>query len=112
MNDAACTSLKQFLQQSESTPGRVRLATFYSKKNHLHWAFQEKIEYLRHLGTLDESNPSSVKVIIANYAVARQNCLDGSNLLAVCCPNECEGLQSKLEALVGSPSAPPQKIIE
>jgi len=111
VNDADCSDLKQALQQLEATPGRVRLAAFYSKRRHLHWKFEEKLSTLRNLGTLDEANPDSLKLIIVNYAMGRQNCLDPSDYLMICCSNGCEDLLGHIEADVGTAFAAVEKIV-
>jgi len=90
--------------------GRVRLSDFYNKSMYSHWELTEKPDYLRALGALDESNPSMPLVIIPNYVGARQNCLEASNIFAVCCRNECENLMGRLESEIGEPQADPSLI--
>merc|ERR1719361_2659801 len=90
--------------------GRVRLADFYAKGLHNHWHFEEKADYLRRLGALDESSPSQPRVIVPNYVGSRPNCLEASSLYAVCCRNECEDLMRHLEHKVGAPVAQASQI--
>lgn len=112
VNDPECTDLKGTLRAIEgSKAGRVRLSTFYNKSLFTHWAFNEKIDYLRILGVLDETNPDAPQVIMPNYLMSRTNCLESSNLYAICCRNECEDLMSTLERDVAAPSASPERII-
>merc|ERR1719253_1290669 len=67
---ADCKGLKSELVGMEdvSGSGRVRLADFYSAAlKGQNWQFSESVEYLRHLGALDESRPDVPRIIIANY---------------------------------------------
>merc|ERR1719433_2397928 len=112
-NDLECKSLKHELQQIEGRkPGRVRLSAFYHKGLYSHWRFDEKVEYLRTLGALDESEVSQPQVILPNYLMARTNCLEASNLYALCCQNECEDLMGHLEQKIGAPDASVDQITE
>mmetsp|Transcript_57687 Transcript_57687/g.122733 ORF Transcript_57687/g.122733 Transcript_57687/m.122733 type:complete len:646 (+) Transcript_57687:87-2024(+) len=110
-NDLECTDLKDTLRGLEGKKaGRVRLAAFYNKGLYSHWRFTEKIEYLRSLGALDESDSQRPYVLIANYAMARTNCLDSSNLYGICCRNDCEPLMGTLETSLGKSEASPEEI--
>lgn len=110
-NDIECNDLRSTLRSVESPKkGRVRLSTFYNMSRFTHWRFTEKAEYLKTLGALDDTDPSKPSVIIANYVMARPNCLEGSNLFAICCRNLCEDLMSKLEREVGAANAPAHKV--
>lgn len=112
-NDDECNSLKSEILQIESTKaGRVRLAEFYKKGLSGVFEFNEKIEYLRTLGTLDESNASDPLVIVPNYVAARPNCLVASGFYVVCCRNECEDLLGSLEKKFQSPKVKAQDILE
>lgn len=112
-NDLECKSLKDTLRGMESKKsGRVRLSTFYKKSLYSHWRFTEKADYLRKLGALDESDPQQPQVIVSNYIMARPNCLEASNLYAVCCRNECEDLMASLELQLKSSQAEPQQIVD
>jgi len=106
LNDLECRSLKGTMGELEGRAGRVRLPAFYRKGLYSHWQFDERPEYLRFVGALDESEPGSPSVILPNYLSARTNCLEASGLYALCCRNECEDLLGHLEKQVGAPSAP------
>jgi hypothetical protein len=106
-----CKSVKaELLGMEDQMPGRVLLSSFYSKSMHARWAFTEKVDYLRVIGALDESDKSKPRVIVANYVLSRPNCMEASGLYAVCCPNECEGLMGHLEQGIKAPTALPKKI--
>lgn len=110
-NTAECGRLKSALITTESAkPGRVRLVDFYKMGLQGAWEFNEKIDFLRDIGTLDESDPSTPLVILPNYVQARSNCLAVSSFYAVCCPNECEGLMQTLEAEIVGSTARPSRI--
>jgi len=112
-NDLECKSLKHTMQQIEGwKPGRVRLSAFYNKGLYSHWRFTEKPEYLRTLGALDESDVSQQQVILPNYLMARTNCLEASDLYALCCQNECEGLMGHLEQEIGAPGVDIDRLSE
>jgi len=112
-NDMECRDLKVTLSEMEGNKaGRVRLSQFYKKSLYSHWRFTEKVDYLRVLGALDESDPASPQVLVPNYIMARPNCLESSNLYAICCRNECEDLMGHLETNIGDSMAEPQKIVE
>lgn len=115
LNDQECRSLKGTMGELEGRrAGRVRLPAFYKKALFSHWAFDERPEYLRAVGTLDESEPSEggPSVILPNYLSARTNCLEASSLYALCCRNECEDLMSHLERQVGAPEAPELQVAQ
>lgn len=110
--DKECRSLKTALVGIESKkPGRVRLADFYKQALKGTWDFNEKIEYLRVLGALDESDPSTPLVIMPNYIASRPNCLTTSSFYAVCCRNECEDIMQSLEAELHGPTAHPRDVL-
>jgi hypothetical protein len=112
-NDAECGSLKEEILQIESTKaGRVRLADFYKKGLSGVFEFNEKIEYLRALGTIDESNSSEPYLIVPNYVSSRPNCLRASSFYVVCCRNECEDLLATIEKKIEKPMATPEQILE
>mmetsp|Transcript_50614 Transcript_50614/g.147156 ORF Transcript_50614/g.147156 Transcript_50614/m.147156 type:complete len:638 (+) Transcript_50614:96-2009(+) len=112
-NDIECRDLKTTLMGMEgSKAGRVRLSTFYKKALFSHWRFTEKADYLRILGALDESDPSGAQVILSNYVMSRPNCLESSNLYAICCRNECEDLTGHLESVIGTSTATPKQIVD
>jgi len=112
-NDMECGTLKSELLQIESTKaGRVRLEDFYKKGLSGVFSFNEKIEYLRALGAIDDSNTSQPYLIVPNYVTSRPNCLRASNFYVVCCQNECEGLLATIENKFEKPMANPEKILE
>lgn len=111
-NDLECKSLKSTLISMEGRKaGRVRLSLFYKKSLHSHWRFTEKAEYLRSLGALDEADSRQPHVILPNYIMARPNCLEASNIYAICCRNECEDLMGHLEQQLSTAEATPAQII-
>jgi len=111
-NKKECIGLKADLLDAESQkPGRVRLVDFYKKGLHGAFGFSEKIEYLRVLGALDETDPKQPHVIVPNYVSSRPNCLEVSQYYVVCCNNECEDLMGKLENSIASEMAAPEQII-
>merc|ERR1740123_184303 len=113
-NDRECKNLKDTFYQMEDKrmAGRVSLSNFYRKSLHSHWNFNEKADYLRQLGALDESDPTMPRVIGPNYLGARTNCLEASSLYAVCCRNECEDLMLHLEGTIAGPKAEPERIAQ
>jgi len=113
-NDLECRDLKTTLLQIEDQKkqGRVKLTEFYKMGLHTHWQFTEKIDYLRTLGALDESDPSNPAVLVANYLGSRPQCLEASGFYAVCCRNECEDLMGSIESEVAEPFATPERIVE
>jgi len=107
-----CTTLKSELLDIESQKaGRVSLPDFYKQGLKGVFEFNEKIEYLRDLGALDENDPARPYVIVPNYVGSRPNCMVASSFYVVCCPNECEDLMGKLEREIGAELAPPDKIL-
>mmetsp|Transcript_70072 Transcript_70072/g.85976 ORF Transcript_70072/g.85976 Transcript_70072/m.85976 type:complete len:536 (-) Transcript_70072:32-1639(-) len=112
-NDGECRALKATMQDMEGKKaGRVRLSTFYKKSLYSHWRFTEKADYLRRLGALDDSDPQQPQVIMANYMMARPNCLEASGLYAICCRNECEDLMGQLETELKTSMAEPMRILQ
>lgn len=112
-NDGECRALKATMQDMEGKKaGRVRLSTFYKKSLYSHWRFTEKADYLRKLGALDDSDPQQPQVIMANYMMARPNCLEASGLYAICCRNECEDLMGQLESELKTSMAEPSRILQ
>merc|ERR1740130_1743152 len=112
-NSNTCDQLKSELLSVESTKaGRVRLPEFYKKGLSGVFSFSEKIEFLRALGAVDESDPNEPYVIVPNYVSARPNCLKASDFYVICCRNECEDLQGALESKFEGSMAKPDQIIE
>jgi len=109
-----CMAMKAQLMQMEDRPGsgRVRLGDFYHGALHGgKWQFSETTEYLRQLGTLDETDASAPRVIIPNYINSPSNCLASSSFYAVCCIDECGDLLQRLERIIGSSHASHNKIV-
>mmetsp|Transcript_144102 Transcript_144102/g.268443 ORF Transcript_144102/g.268443 Transcript_144102/m.268443 type:complete len:581 (-) Transcript_144102:78-1820(-) len=106
LNDRECGRLKSELLSIEAPKaGRVRLPEFYKKGLAGVFEFNEKVDYLRAIGALDESDPKQAHVIVPNYVASRPNCLLASDFYVVCCRNECEDLMASLERRVGGPTA-------
>jgi len=104
--------LKNALMRIEGrAPGRVRLSDFYNGSRYGVWGFREKIDYLRTLGALDESNVSNPQVIIPNYVASMPQCLKASGVYSICCRVECEGLMSHIERNVAAPEASPDQLV-
>jgi len=111
-NNEDCDALKKELMTMEDRKlGRVRLSDFYNKSRHSRWAFTEKVEYLRTLGALDETNVTNPLVITTNYITAMPQCLKASSLYVVCCPNECETLTGNLERAIAAPHASMDRVL-
>jgi len=112
-NHGECKRLKATLLEVEDRKtGRVSLADFYKKGMSGTWQFNEKADYLRDLGSLDESLPGQPRVIVANYVNSWVNCLTSSSLYSVCCSNECESLLGHLEHHIKSPTSKPERILD
>eukprot|EP00927_Polykrikos_kofoidii_P072573 TRINITY_DN68675_c0_g1_i1.p1 TRINITY_DN68675_c0_g1~~TRINITY_DN68675_c0_g1_i1.p1 ORF type:complete len:588 (+),score=107.74 TRINITY_DN68675_c0_g1_i1:73-1836(+) len=113
VNTPMCGGLKrQLLSMENRKAGRVRLSDFYNASLYGAWGFIEKVEYLRSLGTLDETNESNILVVIPNYVTAINQCLKASSIYTVCCPNECDPLMSALEAEIAAPQGDPDRILD
>lgn len=113
VNDRECAALKKTLMEMEDRKaGRVTLHDFYRKGLYTFWEFDEKIDYLRALGALDESTPEKPMVIIPNYLSARPNCLAPSSFFAICCRVECEDLMDQIEREVKGPAASPDQVVK
>eukprot|EP00929_Paragymnodinium_shiwhaense_P017920 TRINITY_DN12779_c0_g1_i1.p1 TRINITY_DN12779_c0_g1~~TRINITY_DN12779_c0_g1_i1.p1 ORF type:complete len:527 (-),score=154.12 TRINITY_DN12779_c0_g1_i1:114-1694(-) len=115
-DEAGCNAMRSSLLSMEDVkPGRVLLHDFYEKAltgGEARFAFTEKVDYLRTLGALDESDPTRPRVIVANYVGSRPQCLEASSIYAVCCPNICEPLLGKLEEQIGAPWTTPEVLLE
>jgi len=111
-NDGECRSLKTELVELEGArPGRVSVLDFYKKGLYSHWEFNERVDYLRAIGALDETDERHPSVILPNYLAAMTNCLKASRLYSVCCRNECEDLMGHLERELATPTAAPERIL-
>lgn len=110
-----CFELKKVLLSLEKErPGRVRLTDFYAqgRAGNSPFRLSEKVDWLRTLGALDESDPLQPSVIVPNYVTSRPQCLEASSFYAVCCRNECEELMAHLEERIGGPTATPSELLE
>merc|ERR1719277_228288 len=106
-----CHQLKNRLVAIEDEgTGRVPLSRFYRGGLDGDWTFTESVEYLRHIGALDETSPDRMSVVIPNYIQSQSNCLAGSSFYSVCCFDECEGLLGQVEEAVQGPAASPLRI--
>jgi len=112
-NSKACGTLKSGLVSIESKKaGRVRLTEFYKKGLSGGFDFSEKLEYLRILGSLDETDPTQPYVIVPNYVGSRPNCLVTSTFYVTCCRNECEDLLGALEKNIAGEEASLDRILK
>merc|ERR1719422_2708876 len=106
-----CQRLKNELVEIEDVgTGRVPLSRFYRGVMSGDWQFSENVDYLRHIGALDETDSKRKSVVIPNYIQSQSNCIAGSSFYSVCCFDECEGLLGHVEREVGRPSALPKQI--
>jgi len=111
--DKECQDIKSKLMEIEvKGSGRVPIASFYASALSGNWQFSESVPYLRQLGVLDETDPESPSLVIANYVNSPSNCVASSKFYQVCCINECENLFRKLENAIAAPDATPTRIIE
>lgn len=111
-NAEQCHGLKDSLVHVEGDmPGRVQLAQFYNRSFYGAWLFNEKPEYLKALGCLEETGGVQ-RVIIPNYIQAMNNCVKPSDLYSICCRSECEELLAHVEERIGAPSADVKTIID
>jgi hypothetical protein len=106
--DAECRQMKDSLVAlGDHGIGRVALADFYRPAlTDNSFQFAESMDYLRELGALDETDPSSPSVIVPNYVNAPANCIASSSFYSVCCLDECEQLMGHLESNIKAPEAP------
>jgi len=111
-NQGECNDLSNTLKDLEDSHklGHVLLSDFYKPGLHNSWNFTEREDYLRALGTLDETDPVQPRVIIPNYVYSRPNCLATSEIYVVCCKNLCEDLMNKLETQLAAPTAKPHRV--
>merc|ERR1719343_98789 len=111
--DSQCHVMKGMLLEIEDRgTGRVKLSDFYGAAIHKgRYQFTETINYLRQIGTLDESDPSHPRVIIPNYVSGLSNCIARTKYYSVCCLDDCEPLFGKLEKDIGKPDASVSEIV-
>jgi len=106
-----CRRLKdQLVEMEDAGTGRVPLLRFYRGGLDGDWTFTESVEYLRHIGALDDTSPDRMSVVIPNYIQSQSNCLAGSSFYSICCFDECEGLLAHVEESVQGPSALPDQL--
>jgi len=100
-----CQGIKGNLMSMDTEEtGRVKLSNFYRRSMEGEWRFGESEAYLRELGALDDSSFwRGPQVLIPNYLLAASNCIVASTFYRVCCVNECEALQQRVEAAVEAP---------
>merc|ERR1719343_1801797 len=115
--DLQCRELKNTLMELEDmerNDGRVLLANFYGPyKKGLHEFFIERPEYLKQLGSLDDSDPIRPSVIVPNFLYGRQFCLATDNdFQSFCCVDQCNVLMESLERSIAHPVASPSLIAE
>merc|ERR1719487_2199426 len=86
LRDKSCDGLKSpLLNLDANKTGRVALSDFYR----LGGRFAENVDYLRHLGALEEKKGSQPQVVLPNYFLAASNCMLDNSLYRVCCPDIC-----------------------
>merc|ERR1719380_232687 len=112
---AECKVMKSHLlaieDKASGGAGRVRLADFYKARLYNgRYEFAESARHLKKMGSLDDSDPETPKVIIPNYINGPSNCLASTKFFRVCCIDECDDLVGHLEVHIGKPSAPPAEI--
>lgn len=111
--DLECRALKgRLVEMERQGTGRVMLSQFYAGGLNGDWTLSESVDYLRNLGVLDETDPSSPSVVIPNYMTSRTNCLTASGFYSVCCLDECEGLLQQVERDVAGPGATPALVAQ
>merc|ERR1740121_1697337 len=111
--DSQCQAIKAHLVGMDTEgAGRVRLPDFYGANKDGEWRFGESEEYLRELGSLDESSSWRGKqVIVPNYMQAVSNCIVTRPHYLVCCINECEEMMGYVESAVGAPVASVEELL-
>jgi len=92
--------------------GRAKLSKFYQAAIQGEWRFGESEAYLRELGALDDSSYwHGPQVLIPNYLLAASNCIVASTFYRVCCVNECEALQQRVEDILQAPVGNPDDVM-
>merc|ERR1719454_2585832 len=109
-HDSLCMGMKKTLI-SLGDNGRVGLPVFYGGENPgQDWQFIESVDYLRQLGALDESDPRRLRVIVPNYLIGPNNCLEASPIHTYCCKDECGELMAEVERGIAAPAGAPEEI--
>jgi hypothetical protein len=108
-----CVALQDVLAGMDPhATGRILLTDFYRAGDGGDWGFQESTEYLRQLGSLDESSPTrGPSVIIPNYVYGMSNCLSSTPYYSVCCLNQCEEILQQFEKNLAKPTATPTDVL-
>jgi len=111
--DKDCQDIQDKLVLLEDAgTGRVKLRDFYeSVAARGFWNFRENLEYLKHAGAIDDSDPSALRVIIPNYLHMSSNCLVPSEYYAICCMDRCESMMDHLEHEIQAPHATAERIL-
>merc|ERR1719145_50803 len=103
---------RKLVDMERGNTGRVPLSRFYGNSiSDKEWIFTESVQYLKLLGALDDTDPSSMSVIISNYLNGANNCVAGSKFYDVCCIDECDALVSHLEHQLVASEASPERIL-
>merc|ERR1719148_206006 len=109
--DVQCRAVKdQLLSLGDRQVGRVLLSDFYKATLAGTLQLTEHVDYLRKLGSLDESVPNKPTVVVPNYLNSPTNCIASSSFYSVCCTNECEAILRDIERSVAGPFAQPAQI--
>merc|ERR1719387_747846 len=110
---------KALLEMEDGDTGRVKLSDFYGDRAQAYgqedqngFQFTEKVGYLRDIGALDESDPKTARVVVANYLGSPGNCLASTGFYKVCCVNECDAILGQIERQLGAPVSPPQRVAD
>eukprot|EP00927_Polykrikos_kofoidii_P059210 TRINITY_DN542_c0_g2_i1.p1 TRINITY_DN542_c0_g2~~TRINITY_DN542_c0_g2_i1.p1 ORF type:complete len:556 (-),score=104.88 TRINITY_DN542_c0_g2_i1:126-1793(-) len=112
--ESQCNEMKHgLLDIEDKRSGRVRLSDFYrAALEDGMYQFTETIDAMRQYGILDETDPASPRVIIANYLGGQSNCVARTSFYSTCCPNSCEALLSRVEQKLGKYAGTPEEIVE
>merc|ERR1719284_2393605 len=104
---------RKLLEMEDGKTGRVPLWRFYEHAfTDPAWQFKESLETLKLMGIVDDSDPSSMSVIIPNYMNGANNCAAGGKFYHVCCIDECDDLLSHLEQHLVAFEAKPERILD
>jgi len=112
-SDKDCEDIQEkLLHLEEGGTGRVKVRDFYeSVAARGFWNFRENLEYLKHSGAIDDSDPSAPRIIIPNYLQLASNCLAPSGYYAICCMDRCESMMGHLEREIQAPHATAERIL-
>jgi hypothetical protein len=108
-----CHEMKDILTDMDvHGTGRVKMSQFYQKALDGQWQFLEPSEYLRQIGTIDESSAYlGPQLIIPNYITGASNCITSTTYYAICCLNECDLVFQHLEKHIPTSTASTSQII-